>query len=412
MDIDKIVCNYEPNDQLSEMSKETPRESRESPAETIKEESIKDATIESAKEESTKDVTKEESIKDTIIELVKETSGESSTKKIEETQFESTKEITKQLSTSDPVIKKEPNPDSVHEWLSTLSSCQVEPPNEVFNDISICDINNEDNKDKNDCTDMVDIMTHIENINNIKNIENIENLEENDHITKINNGEYDKLEESKNSSPCNNFLESTTGVSSSGSRAASLKQKTPKKKDFIEQIDKKSNKKRKVSIPSERKTTLRKSTLIKSNLATPDTPELGTVNLKRVTSTANLKVELKRVRRNYVAPAKTLNGIKIDKGKNEETKERSATNMKYRSLQRSQNEEMKENELSEDVIKKKYELQNLLQKLDEKTFFACAAYEELNNEMKKTSDDYCLEIEPPKMFNKNAMYILMGLNQD
>ncbi|RHZ59889.1 hypothetical protein Glove_360g124 [Diversispora epigaea] len=407
MDIDKIVCNYEQNDHLSEMSKETPRESRESPAETIKEESIKDTIIESAKEESIKDVTIE-STKDTIIELVKGTPRESSTKKIEETKFESTKEITNESSTLDPVIKKEPNPDSVHEWLSTLSSCQVEPPNEVLNDISICDINNEDNKDEKDCVDIIDIMTHIENINNIKNIEN---LEENDHITKINNGEYDKLEESKNNSLCNNFLEHTISVSSSGSRAASLKQRTPKKKDFIEQIDKRSNKKRKVSIPSERKTTLRKSTLIKSNLATPDTPELGTVNLKRVTSTANLKVELKRVRRNYVAPAKTLNGRKIDMEKNNETKERSATN-KYGSLQRSQNEEMKENELSEDVIKKKCELQNLLQKLDEKTFFACAAYEELNNEMKKTSDDYCLEIEPPEIFNKNAMYILMGLNQD
>lgn len=71
--------------------------------------------------------------------------------------------------------------------------------------------------------------------------------------------------------------------------------------------------------PSERKTSLRKSTLIKSNLATLDTPELGTVNIKRVTSTTNLKSELKRVRRNYAAAAKTLNGRRSNTESTEST---------------------------------------------------------------------------------------------
>lgn len=56
-------------------------------------------------------------------------------------------------------------------------------------------------------------------------------------------------------------------------------------------------------------------------------------------------------------------------------------------------------------------LQNLLQTLDEKAIFACTAYEELNNELRKKPDDFCLEVEPP-ILHSNAMCILMGLDQD
>ncbi|CAG8572496.1 225_t:CDS:2 [Diversispora eburnea] len=73
-------------------------------------------------------------------------------------------------------------------------------------------------------------------------------------------------------------------------------------------------------------------------------------------------------------------------------------------------EELEDYYVSEEILIKKRELQNLLELFDQKALDAQNAYEEFIKELEK-HPDYCSTVEPPK-FDKDVIYTLVGLNNE
>ncbi|CAG8564251.1 7901_t:CDS:2 [Acaulospora morrowiae] len=114
------------------------------------------------------------------------------------------------------------------------------------------------------------------------------------------------------------------------------------------------------------------------------------------------KVERKKV--DYYESSAAVAGPSTPRKKrnieNEEAKESEESRM------------LDESDYSDKMLEKKREFQSLLDIFDQKVLDAYNAFEDLTKELNKSAPGLKLMIEPPKVYNKRAIYTLMGLNED